>query len=338
MAESHVTPEHPAGAPDWDAIARYLAGESSADEARAMETVARTAAEMQRRAGEGIDVEAALARVHERMRAPADRDTPVIPLRAPTRSGRRQIVPWVVAAAAIVVMVVGFMRGRRDTVPAAERVFATAVGRIDSIRLADGTRVTLGPSSALIVDAGFATGRREVSLRGTAVFEVTHDAARPFAVRAGRLLITDVGTKFSVREDGTEGVEVSVREGAVRVSHASGGAIVLASGDIAALQGTGALVVQRAAATDEDAGWARGRLVFREAPLARVRSDLRRWFGVELVVADSALAGRHLTASFARDSREQVLDVIALALGATYEVRGDTVMLRPSLLTVRPRK
>jgi ferric-dicitrate binding protein FerR (iron transport regulator) len=68
--------------------------------------------------------------------------------------------------------------------------------------------------------------------------------------------------------------------------------------------------------------------VFRDAPLAKVRADLRRWYGVELVSTDPNLTRRHVTASFLNDPRRQVLKVITLALGASYEMRGDTVMLR----------
>jgi transmembrane sensor len=87
--------------------------------------------------------------------------------------------------------------------------------------------------------------------------------------------------------------------------------------------------VRRGAATDDDVSWLRGRLVYRDAPLAHVRADLRRWYGLELVLADSALAARHLTASFAGEPPDEVLRVIGLALGAAIERRGDTAVVRP---------
>jgi transmembrane sensor len=88
-------------------------------------------------------------------------------------------------------------------------------------------------------------------------------------------------------------------------------------------------VTERGVSTDDDLAWTRGRLVFTDASLAQVRADLRRWYGIELEIADSGLASRHLTASFAGETVPQVLDVIALALGATIERRGggDTVVI-----------
>jgi transmembrane sensor len=347
MTRSDLPSDRSDGAADWDAIARYLAGESDAaesaavsawllahpEDARAVEALALRSARLSQSAGAGVDVEGALQRMHERMRTPP---APVIPLRVPASSPRRSTVPWLVAAAAVLMLSVGIRKSRQ--MPTEVARYATAVGQTQTIKLPDGSIVVLGPASELRLDARFRDGTRDVQLRGTALFDVTHNVSHPFAVRAGNARITDVGTTFTVRGDGEDDVEVSVSAGAVRLAHAAGGSVELAAGDAAALQAGGQVVVHRAGASADDAAWTQGKLVFREAPIGRVRTDLRRWFGMELVVTDSTLAGRHLTAAFARDSREQVLEVIALALGATFEVKGDTVTLRPASLTVRPRK
>jgi transmembrane sensor len=77
----------------------------------------------------------------------------------------------------------------------------------------------------------------------------------------------------------------------------------------------------------------RDSLVFRDAPMSEVRSDLQRWYGIVLRVEDSALARQHLTMTFAGDRVEQVLRVIGLGLGADVERRGDTAIVR----STRPR-
>jgi transmembrane sensor len=81
--------------------------------------------------------------------------------------------------------------------------------------------------------------------------------------------------------------------------------------------------------TEDDLAWTRGTLVFRDATIAEVRDDLRRWFGIELVTPDTTLLARHLTATFtANDSITAVLRNIALSLPATIHRRGDTAELR----------
>jgi transmembrane sensor len=169
------------------------------------------------------------------------------------------------------------------------------------------------------------------------LFEVTHDPARPFRVRSGEVIIEDLGTTFSVRDD-DDGVRVVVTAGSVLLQgtekpRRSGTSptqpsVVLKAGDRGGVDRDGRPVAERSAATDQDLAWTRGRLVFDNAPLSRVRTDVRRWYGLDLQVADSALAGRHLTTSFAGESVEQVLDVIALALGARIERRGDIAVIR----------
>ena len=76
--------------------------------------------------------------------------------------------------------------------------------------------------------------------------------------------------------------------------------------------------------------WTTGKLVFRDAAIDEVSADLKRWYGVELRVTDSALLRRHFTGSFTSEPATRVLDVVALALGARAERRGDTVYIRGS--------
>ena len=81
-------------------------------------------------------------------------------------------------------------------------------------------------------------------------------------------------------------------------------------------------------ASADDMAWTTGALVFRDASISKVRADLRRWYGVDLRVSDSALARRHVTASFTHETARQALDVIALALGGTVTLLGDTATLK----------
>ena len=56
--------------------------------------------------------------------------------------------------------------------------------------------------------------------------------------------------------------------------------------------------------------------MFRNAPISEVAADLRRWYGVELRVTDSALLKRHYTGVFGSESPNRVVERIALSLGA----------------------
>jgi transmembrane sensor len=81
-------------------------------------------------------------------------------------------------------------------------------------------------------------------------------------------------------------------------------------------------------ATEHDLAWLQRRLVFREAPMSEVIDAFRRWYGIELRIADTSLVSRHLTASFSGETPQGALEVIRLSLGAEIEQRGDTAIVR----------
>jgi transmembrane sensor len=344
MDKQDVVPGSGGEAVDWEALARYLAGESPPPEADAVrawlaENPDRQAVldalerAMDRAAvpsPAGLDVEAALASVRRRMDAP---ETPVIPLRRPpsVAAPRWRTPAWGIAAMVLLMLGAFFawqtLRGGNPG-PGAPLAYDTGVGQRDSVQLPDGTRVLLGPGSRLAVARDYGRRTREVELRGEALFDVPHDEARPFTVHAGGAHVRDIGTTFSVEADSGGGVRVVVTDGAValRAGRGSEGELVLRRGERGVLP-AGGTRVQRGRATDDDLAWTRGQLVFRDATLTDVAAALRRWYGVELRPGDAAVAARRLTASFDGEDAEQVLNVIALALGAEMTLRGDTAVL-----------
>ena len=345
---------------DWDALARYVAGESTAAEQREVEawlaarpereqlvnalreSIDSLAAGGARDIGVDVDVEAALGKVHTRMKEPVVVAMPSPPQRlkidrfarsAPPASRRWRAAGALAAAAAVVVVAISVWSHRRPAAAApmaAAMTYSTAVGQRDSVRLVDGSRVILGPSSRLDVAAGYGASTREVALHGEGYFSVVHDTAHPFTVKAGGATIVDVGTTFTVRDDATTGVRVAVTSGSVRVSRGStaDSGVVLAAGDAVTLDRDLPASVARGVVSGEDTAFTRGALVLRDAPLSQVAVELRRWYGIELRVSDSATARRRLTATFAGESPEEAMAIIGAALGARVERRGDTVIVR----------
>jgi transmembrane sensor len=327
-----ASPVNPAS-PDWEKIGRYLAGESSPDEAAAvrrwldenrgdaalvaaLDGAARTAA-----APPAVNVEAALQRVKARAKDGA------------RRTGLRFTGFAAVAAAAALAAVLIPWRSsqnrdvtRSPNTGAPTRVeFATRVGVTDSLRLPDSSLAVLGPDSRIVYNSN--DEARIVQLHGQAFFRVAHETARSFSVRAGATTIRDIGTAFSVDNAPSEPVRVVVTEGAVEVIGAD--SATLRAGDVALIGPNGDVETRRGVATADDLAWTTGRLTFRDASLAEVAADLRRWYGVEIRVTDSTLLRRHFTGSFAREPLERVLDVLALAIPMRIERRGDTVYARP---------
>ena len=343
--------------PDWDAIARYRAGESVGDDARRVgawldanpEDAAMLAsldemlaAGLAPVAAEPPDVEAALRSVRARMHAQPASDVIPFPVGRVARAHRRRPARWVAvtaaiaaAAAALVVQLMPRDTARDPVAVAAGSpgsVIETGIGQRDSVRLPDGTRVILAPASRLTVSATYGRGSRDVTLDGVAWLSVRHDDASPFTLHVGAAVVRDVGTEFTARADEGEAgqVSVAVTEGSVELRAASSStpAVTLAAGDRGAVERGGRVIAERGRAAEEDLSWMRGQLVFREAGMDRVRSELRRWYGIDVRVADSTLLKRRITASFDGEPVDRVLQTLALALGATVERRDSVAVLR----------
>jgi transmembrane sensor len=216
----------------------------------------------------------------------------------------------------------------------AARNYATRTGQRDSIMLADGSRVILGPDSRLTVPADYGTDARSIELHGDGYFDVRHDATKPFTVRVANALVEDIGTTFTVESDAGDTTSVSVLSGSVRLrpqgSPASAGAI-LAAGDRGSLTVNGQVHAYPNTVRTDDASWTTGRVVFHDASLPRIVAEIHRWYGVDLRIADTSMLSRHVTTTFdASDSIDQVLRSLSLTLGARFDRQGDSATIHPN--------
>lgn len=153
--------------------------------------------------------------------------------------------------------------------------FATEIGGQKLATLEDGSRVTLNTDTKLTV--AFTKGERRVLLRrGEALFEVAHDAGRPFMVEAGGQRVTALGTTFVVREDGGV-IAVTLIEGKVRVAPtgAGEGGHVLAPGERLTFDGAGAHLDRPS--IEGVTAWRRGEVVFRDTPVAQAITEMNRY-------------------------------------------------------------
>jgi transmembrane sensor len=332
----------------WEALARYLAGESTAEEAAAMqrwlaedpargalaESLGSTLDRAAFAAPADLDVEAALARVKNRFAEP---EVEVLPLRAqePARRGWNTTL-FRTAATIVVLLGAGlWWRTSREGVGTPDasigQSFSTMVGTTDTVNLSDGTSVILGPDTHLTLAKAYGETERAVELEGEAFFTVVHDATKPFTVRAGKAIIKDLGTSFAVRTDADGPVRVAVTAGSVHMRAADASedtGVLLSAGDRGVLSSDGTASALGGGVPDSELAWTRGTLVFEDAPLDRVKQELKRWYGIELQVPDAELAKMPITATFDRQPVETVLNVISLTLGGKLVRRGNTATIR----------
>ncbi len=174
-----------------------------------------------------------------------------------------------------------------------EADYATGTGRMEQVTLTDGSRIELGPDTAV---AGGTDGRTVRLLGGQAWFDVAPDPAHPFRVVAGKVTTTVLGTGFDVRMIG-DATLVSVHHGKVRVSDAGAAhprAHDLAAGDW--LRIAADHEVEKGAANPELTGaWRDGRIVASGRSVSEIIDEIRPWYGGRIVLADGALGDRRVS-------------------------------------------
>lgn len=216
--------------------------------------------------------------------------------------------------------------------------YRTAIGALQSVALADGSRITLNTHSAVHVHVS--KRRREVELEeGEAFFEVAHDTSRPFLVRSGPVEVQVVGTQFAVYRT-SEGVKVIVSEGQVRV-HGFGLAAQdshptdLTAADIAFITASG-IELHHASTEELEAAlsWRDGMLIFRDTPLMDAVAEFNRYNATPIVVVDPELAEMRIGGSFRNSNAEGFLRLLQQGFDISTDRQETAVLL--SQRPIRP--
>jgi len=208
------------------------------------------------------------------------------------------------------------------------KTYSTTIGGREILTLGDGTRIELNTDSVVRVAQG--THARKVWLdKGEAYFDVTHDAARPFAVTVGNRRITDLGTKFLVRRD-ADRLKVAVLDGRVQLEDKSGNTkpAVLTRGDV--IVATAGKITRSRTPTKElesDLGWRNGVLVFDNRTLADVAAEFNRYNTRKLIVADETAAQTRIAGTFRADNLDAFVSTAHRVLGLKVEKQGNDIAI-----------
>lgn len=248
---------------------------------------------------------------------------------APTRSPRHWRI-WAAAACVALAVVLGVRFGPA-LLSGPEPVQYATIGQGRTIALEDGSSVRLDVASHIAVSLG--SKRRSVELlQGRAVFDVAHDTARPFVVRAGDGSVTAVGTRFQVQREGDD-VEVTLAEGIIAVSRqdAQDGTrreTRLQPGEQLEWSSQNAAWTMRPVDTKAVLSWTRGRLIFRGTPLADVVAEVNRYSKRKLVLADPSLADLPVHGNFLAGDTGAVVAALKAVLPVRVDDAGREIRLR----------
>lgn len=195
--------------------------------------------------------------------------------------------------------------------------FATARGERRTVRLADGTAITLNTDSA--VHVGYVAEQRLVHLlRGQALFEVAKDPHRPFVVQAGEKQITALGTIFEVRLFESDRMKVTLVEGKVVVDEVADELAdnapvmvpsVLAPGD-ALVVADRARPIRLKVDVDRQLRWRDGFVEFADATLAEAATEMNRYSDKQIVIGDRAVGRLRVSGVFRTGNPERFAAIV----------------------------
>lgn len=235
---------------------------------------------------------------------------------------------WLVAGAAVAVSLTVAVAVGLGPAPTPGQTFQTAAGQTRQITLADGTHIRLNAASTITVS--FDRDARRVQMADAeAVFDVAHDAGRPFLIGVGDRQVRVVGTEFNLRHRAGL-VDLTVRRGIVEVRPADAlqapPTRVTVGQELTHVEGASGQVLK---ATNPDAAfaWLNGQLIYRDQPLSEVAIDLSRQFATPVRTADARAAALRFSGVLVTDSLPDVLRRLQAYAPVWVERTPDAVVL-----------
>jgi transmembrane sensor len=203
-----------------------------------------------------------------------------------------------------------------DLVSWAEADHITPKGEIRGFALIDGSKVTLGPDSALAL-AYEETRRRIRLLKGLAFFDVARDTRRPFVVEAGRLTITAVGTAFDVADDagiisiGVESGSIEAQASGLRLASAGR----LASGDWISVDAASQDIERGKRETGQIAAWRDNMIMAEKETVSALVARIARWHEGRVVLAAPNLGAERVSGVFDLRNPHRALEAVVHPAG-----------------------
>ena len=257
------------------------------------------------------------------------------------------------AVAASVLLVMGlswhiFFKKQKTTIIGAASVAITKnifnnTSKKMTLALSDGSTVELSPNSTLSYPEDFNSLKRDVILNGEAIFSIAKDATKPFSVYSNPVLITVLGTRFTVNSYEANNTKVILHEGRVVVS-ISKNEYYLTPGDIFILKKVSKLSssvdaerIATPATISKDSLSARilhlekdkdDCYVFNDYPLDVVFDQLQTIYNAKIVYNKAELGNRSFIGKIdKKDSLYHILNSIALLNDFSLHKQGDSFVV-----------
>ena len=305
-------------------IARYLAGETTAEERARLEEWMNASEENRKYFGDIRFVHDKAVASHRIERVDAEKAWDNV------RRQMQQIQPspsvtaktvklnlWIrVAAVFVVVLGLSFWLYQSFLSKTPQPMSVASQNNTFTYKLADSSQVFLNKHSKITYAKGFGKKQREVTLSGEAYFKVVHSAEKPFTVEAEGTLVKDIGTSFNIKAyAGDSIVEVYVESGQVAFFTRDNPGILLFKGEKGTFEKATRKFRKFLAAEPNILSYKTKVLVFQDADLQEVVEKLNAIYQTRITLGNNKLMNCKITVTFDNESIDAVLGIISETLG-----------------------
>lgn len=197
------------------------------------------------------------------------------------------------------------------------------MGSTLSLRLPDGTQVSLNGGSTLSYPQSFGLKDRKVNLTGEAYFAIVHHSDKPIEILTSKMTVRDIGTKLNITnypEDNQ--AKVVIDEGSVELKTGNDTqASIIVAGQEAIIDKRSGHITILNKQSDGNA-WSKGELIFHNTTVADIAKRLERTYNIDISIHHPATANKRFYGTFS--TREQSYTDILQALKETGTLRYST--------------
>ena len=196
-------------------------------------------------------------------------------------------------------------------------------GSISIVEFADGTKVWLNSGSQLTYREDRKNKLRIAELSGEGYFEVTHRDDFPFQVKAGKIVVHDLGTTFNIKaypEDKT--VETALVEGKAEILSIEGSLLTpLNPGENAIYSDADKRMVIKPIVENVLSAWRDGKFVIRDQRLEDIFKEIGRWYDVKFQFENKKFQDYRYTGTIKKTTTAQhVLKMLKLTAPFNYRI------------------
>ncbi len=193
--------------------------------------------------------------------------------------------------------------------------FITENGQRSKVVLPDSSIVWLNSGTTLSYPSNFSEQNRKATLNGQAFFQVYHNENSPFLVQANGLIVKVLGTKFDVDAYPEEDeIDVVLESGKVELGHSGFESFnyTMKPGEKATYSIANNTLTINYTDAAIYSSWKDGKLIFRNESMKNVVEKLRRWYNINIKVADEEVFNSIFSGTIQNESYEEIFRYIEI--------------------------